>query len=91
MVDKYPERNKVGLCCTFLTRFERTLGWFVDSIGVWLGLFLKGNCDFGFSTSGFGRETGGSPSRLFNLHVLLCSNKDVPHIGDVVLHQMLVE
>ena len=34
--------------------------------------------------------TGGNPGHLFNQHVLLRSNNDVPHPGNIVLHQMLL-
>jgi len=38
-----------------------------------------------------GKATGDSSIRLFNLHVLLCSDKNVHHLSNIVLHQMLVE
>jgi len=34
---------------------------------------------------------GRTPSRIFDLHVLLRPDENVPHLGDIVLHQMLVE
>ena len=34
---------------------------------------------------------GRTPSRFFNEHALLCLDKNVPHLGGIVLHQMLVE
>ena len=35
--------------------------------------------------------TGRGPSRLFYLNVLLIPDEDIPHLGDVILHQMFVE
>ena len=34
---------------------------------------------------------GRTPSRLFDLHVLLRPDENVPHLRDIILHQMLVE
>ena len=35
--------------------------------------------------------TGRGPSRLFYLDVLLSPDEDIPHLADVILHQMFVE
>ena len=35
--------------------------------------------------------TGRGLSRLFYLDVLLSPDEDIPHLGDVILHQMFVE
>jgi len=34
---------------------------------------------------------GRTLSHLFNLHIPLYPDKNVPHLGDIILHQMLVE
>ena len=69
-------------------------GLFVDSAGslilallecnkLWLRLFPL--------TVIFRGAVGCAPARIFNLHVLLDPKDDVPHRGDFVFHQMLVE
>jgi len=35
--------------------------------------------------------TGRGPSRLFYLDVLLSPDEDIPHLADVILHQMFIE
>ena len=58
-----------------------------------LRLFFGGNCGFSFSTSGLSLwgATGCGPSRLYYLDVLLSPDEDIPHLGDVILHQIFVE
>ena len=92
IIDRYPE-CEFGLCFTSLTRFECMSRWFINRGRVvvrilpWEKLWLR-LLDLG---SVLGRAIGGSPSYLFNLYVFLCSNKDVPHLGDIILHQMRVK
>jgi len=58
----------------------------------WLGFFLSRNCGFDFSSSRPYREKAGcSPSYLFYLDALLSPNEDIPHLSDVILHQIYVE
>ena len=93
MFDRYLERNEVEFCCTSLIEFERTPRWHVDGGGVVARILPWGELQLWFLDIGslFGRATGGSPCRLFNLHVILCSDKDVPHLGDIILHQVPVK
>jgi len=91
IVYRNPEWNKVGLYNVILTRLLRMSGWYMNSGGV-VWILPRGNCYFGFSPlTLFRGEIGRSPSHLFDMHVLLRPNENVPHLGDIVLHQMLVQ
>ena len=64
--------------------------WTVEEL--WFGFFLEGTVASVLDLRALSPEaTGGSPSRLFNLYILLHPNKDIPHLGDVILHQIFVE
>ena len=92
LINRYPEWNEVGLCLTSLAGFgsspglacehRRDCGW--DSSSGELCRLL----DLGVLFRG---ATGGSSSPLFNLYILIFPDKDIPHLGDIVLHQMFVE
>ena len=62
-----------GLCIAE----ELYLGLFLRGRGLWLGLFNLGTLSQG--------TTGGNPGRLFNLYILLHLDKDILHLGDVIL------
>ena len=78
----------VGLCFTPLAGFGSASGRFMYNKGIvaWdlpqeellLGLF-----DLEILSRGM---TGGSPGHRFNLYVLLHLDKDIPHLGDIILH-----
>ena len=93
IVDRFLNGMRSGFTALPLLDSSAHLGGFVDSGSVvaWI-LSREELClrllDIGFL---FGRVTGGSPNRLFNLHVLLCSDKDASHLGDIIFHQMLVK
>jgi len=55
---------------------------------LWFGFFLGENCCFSFSPLEPCLEgaIGCTPSRLFDLHVLFRLDKNVPHLGNIVLH-----
>jgi len=38
-----------------------------------------------------GGAVGKTPGSILNLNILLSVSEDVPHLGDLVFHQMLVE
>jgi len=92
MVDRNPEWNKVRLCSVILVRLVCMLRWFMDSGRFVDWVLPRGGCCFGFSSSDpcLG-AIGRTSSRLFDLHVLLRLDKNISHLGDIVLHQMLVE
>ena len=57
----------------------------------WLRFFLSGAVASASSPRGLSGGNWRQPSRLFNLYVLLCPDKDIPHLGDIVLHEMFVK
>ena len=83
MVVRCPKWNEVSLCFTFLTRFECTLGSLVNRGRVVAQILPLGELWLWLLDLG--------SLCLFNLHVLLCSDKDVPHLSNIVLHHILVE
>ena len=92
MIDRNPEWNKVGLCGIVFVRpvcirvvYGQRWSYGLDSSSEGLLLHFLA---LGALFSGVNGRTLG---RLFDLHVLLCPYENVPHLGDIVLHQMLVE
>jgi len=68
------------------------VGQFMDRDETMARGLPRGNCCLGFSPSNPCLGAIGSTPRCFlDLHVLLRSDEDVPHLGDIILHQMLVE
>ena len=59
---------------------------------LWLGVLLGGTVAYDSrpQTLVWG-EIGGTSCCFLDLHVLLRLDEDVPHLGDIVLHQMLVK
>ena len=76
-----------------LTGFSSTPGWLIDSEGIVARILPRGGLWFWlFDLRALSRgATGGSPTRLFNLYVLLRIEKDISHLGDVILHQIFIE
>ena len=61
---------------------ELGLGFFLSG-ELWLQLLKLGALSRGVA--------GYNLSRLFYLDVLLSPNQNIPHLGDVILHQLFVE
>ena len=59
------------------------MAWILPQVELWLRLLDLGPLSHGV--------TGYGPNHLFYKDVLLHLDKDIPHLGDVVLHQMFVE
>ena len=86
MIDGYHEWDKVVLYFISLAGFDNTPGWLTDNRSIVAWFLPRGNCSFGFSNSGpYFR------GRLEKADVFLHPDKEIPHLGDVVLHQMFIE
>ena len=93
MVDKNPEWNEVRLCSTVLVRVVHVSEWFMGNEEVVVWILPRGVLMLRILTLGslFRGAIGRTPSHLFDLHVLLRPDKNVPHLGDIILRHMLVE
>ena len=61
-------------------------GWFMDNGGVVVWILPQGELLLRLLVA-----IGRTPSRLFNLHELYARTRMSLNLGDIVLHQMLVE